>query len=364
MKLRIILLILLLMLTTELFCDDFPATGFWGNSIAGAGIGYGYQLYLANVTDSTYTGYRIFALGDMDDEDDRHLPPALEISWLLGKPIHYNCAFKRFIAYSTGLSYIYYPSQADNSKHHTLGIPLEVNMVRGINNYFGYGINLALNYNFSATYINLHFCLYAGDFKNRDYKPEGSDSITSWVIDNYYPEFKSKQTIRDSGRALVMQFNLLDNYLRKVYSQTHRRNSYRGVAGIRVENLGFLLAFNYLDCNDNRYKFHYDKIIFAGIKTRFHTSEKGIYFDLGILQYRFHERKDEFVDENWGSNYCLSFGCGNKIHLTKNITVCNQMNLDIKLSGENIENFNFLEDVPDYISIYMEFFVPGLELLF
>jgi hypothetical protein len=364
MKRQSILVLFVLLLSATLDCDEIEKTLLEWNLVAGAGLGLGFQFYAAMVTDSTSSALRFFVCPSGNNSgNDQSGFEALEFSYLYGKPFFFKTRHKGFISYSTGLSYLYYPFLEDKSKHNTIGIPVDIHLVKGITDHLGYGINFTFNYNFSTEFANLFFSLYTGEFKNEDYLSSKMNKRNK--VFNLYDD-KPKEVLKEKqdGKSILLKYNLLDNYVKKIFFGDTRRRSYRGLSGLRIDNSALLVTYNYLDCNLNLINSNYDKLIFAGLKGRFYSSTDGKYFDLGILRYWFHTRQDNDDEESWGRNYSLTIGTGYEVILSKYLTICSQLNLDCRISGDEARNSSILSYKVTEYALYIELFIPGIEFRF
>ena len=365
MKNKVILLVIVLILTAALNCDAIMKDDPEHDNIWGLGIGLGYQIYAASLTDSTFSGFRGFVYPNMHDAyNTNNELYAIELSYLYGKPFYYDTRYKTFLSYSTGVSYLYYPYLDDKSKHHTIGIPIDINMVRGLTNHIGYGVNFTYNYNLSTKFMSFYLSLYFGDFINRDYDHSRDKYKTSRILELYYPKMKKGEMGEVTGRAVLLNFNMLDNYLKGILTEDYKRGSYCGTTGIRLHNYGFLLPFNYIDCRRNSINAHYDKLIFGGLKARYYVPDTGIYFDLGVMHYSAHKRKTIFDEEGWSHNYCLSAGYGFQVYINKYFTISSQVNFDIPIYGDDKIYYDHFIYTDKSWALYYELIMPGIEIKF
>jgi len=365
MKIKVILLVIVLILTATLDCDEIIKSKPERNGIWSLGVGLGYQFYAASLTDSIFSGFRGFVYPNMYDAyNTNNELYAVELSYLYGKPFYFDTRHKTFLSYSTGISYLYYPYLDDRNKHHTIGIPIDINMVKGLTDHIGYGVNFTYNYNLSTKMMNLFFSLYLGDFRNKDYDHSRDRYKVSRILELYYPKMKKGEMGEVTGRAILLNFNMLDNYLKGLFTEDYKRGSYCGTTGIRLQNYGILLPFNYIDCRRNSINGHYDKLIFGGLKTRYYVPDSGGYFDLGFMHYSAHKRESIFDEEGWNNNYCLSAGYGFQVYINKYITICNQINIDIPISGDDNIYYNHVFYTDKSWALYYELIVPGLEFKF
>lgn len=164
-----IVLIIIILIAGEVLAAE-PQSSDLGFAF-GAGLGETLQLSINVVHNNNYFCLRRYSKMYSIFSEEYYTEKAI----LYGRAKDFETKLRGFFSISTGIShneYGIYSSFSDSLKEtSSFGVPLDINVVKGVTSFLGLGFNVTANFNKEKINTSYFIFLYLGDFVNHAYKP-------------------------------------------------------------------------------------------------------------------------------------------------------------------------------------------------
>ncbi|MCF7920757.1 MAG: hypothetical protein K9N06_12665 [Candidatus Cloacimonetes bacterium] len=368
---RKILLIILILINAGLILgiENTPVDSINVFPVFSLGIGIGIQTSFIYIQDNSYRCFRYNDLGMMFRDSPDRKPEFRELALLYGRAFNFNTRKRGFISYSAGLSYIHLDLKTDEYNEwqtiDTIGIPLDVNIVKGFNSMMGIGLNLTANFNLKRFFGNCFLSLNISDFRNPGYDPAKAKEIRQPKYISYQDQLYGIKKPKEKLH-FCLDFNILNYFLYEMMNQSsdeYLRRSYKGSCGISSEKGELIIPFSYKESSKCDISALYYKMISIGVMGRAFYDEKGTYIEVGLKNYYVQgEEYDYPFNEIKRNKFFLGLGLGKRVYLTPDFYIGTQVNFGIPLGGNDIyfRNFSINKIYRNYL--YLDLFVPGFKI--
>lgn len=350
---KILLLFLILFISSSLSAIEKTIKDSSEANFFSVGVGLMYQLTFSYLNGDTYYALRHFGqFNPLAGLASNITPVNYEFGLLYGKTIPFNTKNIGFIALSTGLSYVRLVREGkeisyehyEKKEIHAIGIPFELQIIKGFTRYTTFGLSLTMNLNkeenLYGTFINLGF----GNFKNYRYKPtKGTQSLINSFL--------------KLSNNISFEFNPIRTFIFLNKNEIAFKSSF--AFNKFLNNMDFIIPIYYRYSTEETLYYRTKRFFSIDVQLRKFILEerKKYYVNLGIQFFNIAGRYGySTVDENY---FGISAAFGYRNSLGSHFYFSNQLNVTKPIYGR----MSYLDNVFAEDGKNSKNFILNLEIL-